>query len=165
MKRVLLTGMSGTGKSSIIHELAARGFAAHDLDTPEWSEWIDADPSDALTPIQGKDWVWRVDRVRALLSRPEDGTLFLSGCAENMGQLYPLIDTVILLSAPLETIMERLAARSSAGYGHGAEEQGKVADLISSVEPLLRQSADYEVDTRRPVQATADEILRIVRGL
>jgi shikimate kinase len=165
MTRVLITGMSGTGKSSIIHELAARGYQAHDLDTPEWSEWIDADPSDALTPTRGKDWVWRVDRVRALLSRPEDGTLFLSGCAENMGQLFPLIDTVILLSAPVETIMERLAARSSGGYGQIEEERRKVADLISSVEPLLRQSADYEVDTRKPVHATADEILRIVQAL
>jgi predicted ATPase len=45
MKRVLITGMSGTGKSSVIQELAARGYRAHDLDTPEWSEWIDADPS------------------------------------------------------------------------------------------------------------------------
>ena len=29
-----------------------------------------------------------------------------------MVQLFPLIDTVILLSAPIETIMERLAVRS-----------------------------------------------------
>jgi shikimate kinase len=89
--------------------------------------------------------------------------LFLSGCAENMGQLFPLIDTVILLSAPVETIMERLAARSSGGYGQIAEERRKVAALISSIEPLLRQSADYEVDTRKPIRDTADEILRIVQ--
>ena len=38
MKRVLITGMSGGGKSSVIQELVARGYQAHDLDTPEWSE-------------------------------------------------------------------------------------------------------------------------------
>jgi glycine/D-amino acid oxidase-like deaminating enzyme len=148
MKRVLITGMSGTGKSSVIQELVARGYRAHDLDTPEWSEWIDTDPSDGLTPRPGKDWVWREDRVRALLSQPEDGTLFIGGCAENMGQLFPLIDAVILLSAPVA---------SSA-----AEEQRRVADLISTIEPLLRKSADYEIDTRRPIHATVDEILRVV---
>ena len=42
----------------------------------------------------------------------ENAILFISGCAENMVQLFPLIDTVILLSAPIETIMERLAVRS-----------------------------------------------------
>jgi shikimate kinase len=109
MKRVLITGMSGTGKSSVIQELLARGYLAYDLDAPEWSEWIDADPSDVLTPTQGKDWVWREDRVRALLSEPQDGMLFISGCAENMKKFFQLIDAVILLSAPVQTIMERLA--------------------------------------------------------
>lgn len=161
MKRVLITGMSGTGKSSVIQELVARGYQAYDLDAPEWSEWIDTDPSDMLTPTQGKDWVWREDRVRALLSKPGDGMLFISGCAENMEQLFPLIDAVILLSAPVATIMERLATRST-GYGRVAEERRKVTHLISTIEPLLRKSADYEIDTRRPIHATVDEILRIV---
>jgi shikimate kinase len=162
MKRVLITDMSGSGKSSVIQELVARGYQAHDLDTPEWSEWIDTDPSDVLTPTRGKDWVWREDRVRALLSKPEDGTLFIGGCAENMGQLFSLIDAVILLSAPVATIMERLRSRSPGSYGSVAEERRKVNDLISTIEPLLRKSADYEIDTRRPTHATVDEILRIV---
>jgi len=162
MKRVLITGMSGTGKSSMIRELVARGYQAHDLDTPEWSEWIDADPSDALTPARGKDWVWREDRVRALLSQPEAGTLFIGGCAENMGRLFPLIDVVVLLSAPLATIMERLRTRSPASYGSIEEDRRRVSDLISTIEPLLRKSADHEIDTSRPVDATVDEILRIV---
>lgn len=162
MKRVLITGMSGTGKTAVIRELAARGYRAHDLDTPEWSEWVDADPSDDLTPGRGKDWVWREDRVRALLSAPGEGPLFVSGCAENMGRLLPLIDVVILLSAPVDTLMERLAARSSDGYGHTAAERAKVADLVAVVEPLLRETSDHEIDTRRPVHVTVDDIVRLV---
>ena len=37
MKRVLITGMSGTGKSTVIAELAARGYKAVDVDEPEFS--------------------------------------------------------------------------------------------------------------------------------
>jgi len=37
VKRVLVTGMSGTGKSSVVRELAARGFKAVDTDDG-WSE-------------------------------------------------------------------------------------------------------------------------------
>ena len=161
MKRVLITGMSGTGKSAVVRELAARGHRAVDLDTPEWSEWVDVDPSDTLTPGAGKDWVWRVDRVRALLSEHREGTLFISGCAENMRQLFPLIDTVILLSAPVETIMQRLEARSTDGYGKTDEERQKVRELIAKIEPMLRQLASQEIDTRRPVHATVDDILSI----
>jgi hypothetical protein len=73
-----------------------------------------------------------------------------------------LIDAVILLSAPVATIMERLRTRSPGGYGSVAEARLRVADLISTIEPLLRKSADYEIDTRNPIQATVDEILRLV---
>jgi len=160
MKRVLITGMSGAGKTAVIRELAARGHDARDLDTPEWSEWVDADPADALTPAEGKDWVWREDRVRALLAAPRDRSLFVSGTSETMGRFLPLIDVVILLSAPIETLLQRLAARSD-GYGRTEEERRKVAELVALIEPLLRQSADHEIDTRRPVAATVDEILRL----
>ena len=162
MNRILITGMSGTGKTSVIQEMIARGHRAIDLDTPEWSEWVAAAPGDALTPAEGRDWVWREDRVRTLLSRPDHETLFIAGCAENMGRLFPLIDAVILLSAPAATIMERLLTRSSGSYGSVAEERQKAAGLIATIEPLLRKSADHEIDTGKPVHATVDEILGIV---
>jgi hypothetical protein len=89
MTRVLITGMSGTGKSSVVQELVSRGYEAYDLDSLEWSEWIETDPSDELTPARGKDWVWRMDRVRALLSESEGRALFISGCAETCGNSSP----------------------------------------------------------------------------
>lgn len=119
------------------------------------------DPSDKLAPRQGKDWRWREDRVGALLLKPGDGTLFISGCAENMGRFFPLLDTVILLSAPLAAIMRRLAARPVGSYGHLASERRKVVDLIATIEPLLRKSANYEIDTRLPIPSVADEVLRL----
>jgi len=161
MKRVLITGMSGTGKSATIGELIARGYAAYDLDTPEWSHWIDGAPNDTLTPGDGKDWVWQLDKVRALLSEPREGMLFISGCAENMGELFPLIDTMILLSAPIDTIMQRVSARMSGGYGGVVEERRKIAELIELIEPLLRESADHEIDSSGPVAATVDRILQV----
>lgn len=162
MKRVLITGMSGTGKSAVIRELVARGHPGHDLDTADWSHWVDVDSSDELTPIRGRDWRWQEARVRTLLTTPTDKTLFVSGCAQNMGNVFPLIDCIVLLSAPVDTIVRRLAARSPEGYGHAEEERRKVVELIATVEPLLREAADYEIDTTRDVTATVDEILRLV---
>jgi shikimate kinase len=161
MKRVLITGMSGTGKTAVARELAARGYAAVDLDAPEWSEWVDADPADPLTPRDGKDWVWREEPVRKLLSEHRSGKLFISGCAENMSRFFPLIQTIVLLSAPMDVIMKRLEARSRDGYGSTDGERQKVRELISTIEPLLRARADHEIDTTGPVDATVDEILRV----
>lgn len=162
VKRVLITGMSGTGKTAVISELKARGFAAIDLDTPDWSHWVKASSADALTPTEGKDWVWQEERVQALLSAPLDRLLFVSGCAENMHRLYPLIDRIILLSAPLDVIMARLEERSADGYGHTETERAKIAQLFATIEPLLRQAAHHEIDTSGPVANTVDRILRLL---
>ena len=35
---------------------------------------------------------------------------------------------------------------------------------MESVEPLLRQSADFEIDTQRPVECTVEEILAKIAG-
>ena len=39
MRRILVTGMSGTGKSSALAELRERGFDVVDTDEPGWTDW------------------------------------------------------------------------------------------------------------------------------
>lgn len=163
--KVLITGISGTGKTAVTTELKVRGFTAIDLDTPDWSHWIAAAPTDRLTPAEGQDWVWQEERVRALLSAPQDGVLFISGCAENMHKLYPLIDRIFLLSAPVDMIMARLEKRSADGYGHTAEERAKVAELIATIGPVLREAAHQEIDTSGSTGETVDRILSLLNQL
>jgi shikimate kinase len=88
--------------------------------------------------------------------------LFIGGCAENMKQLFPLIEMVVLLSAPTQTLMERLESRPAGSYGNSADDRQRVRELISTVEPMLRRSAHHEIDTSGPVSATVDAILRLV---
>ncbi len=82
MKRVLLTGMSGTGKSTLIRELSARGYKAVDADADEWSEWMEyiATPGELGSPVEpDRDWMWREDRIQGLLSMEDANILFVSG--------------------------------------------------------------------------------------
>jgi predicted ATPase len=39
MSRILVTGMSGTGKSSALEELGRRGFRVIDTDDPGWRQY------------------------------------------------------------------------------------------------------------------------------
>lgn len=151
-KRILLTGMSGTGKSSVIEQLAARGYRAVDIDAPAWSEY----------GPEG-DWRWREDRVQELLdSLDEQEILFLSGCAENQGKFYRQLDKVVLLSAPAEVITERLQTRTNNSYGKHPDELADTLGYLETVEPLLRKGADLEIDTRAPLDDVVAEVLSLL---
>jgi len=54
VKRVLITGMSGAGKSSLLHEFAARGYRTADTDYGDYFQTIDGES------------LWREDRISAL---------------------------------------------------------------------------------------------------
>lgn len=86
MKRVLITGMSGTGKSSLIAALAARGYRAVDTDEDGLSVVVNV-PEDELTGLDpGQDWVWHEERIQALLAADDADVLFLGGCSPNQGR-------------------------------------------------------------------------------
>jgi dephospho-CoA kinase len=157
--RVLVTAMSGTGKSAVIGELATRGYSAVDADENELSELVSV-PLDEPTGLgPGQDWVWREDRIQEVLSNDAAGILFLSGCSPNQGTFYPQFDHIIILTAPPRVIAERLATRTTNPYGKRPEEVARVLDLQQTIEPLLRKSATHVIDTTIPLEQVIGEIL------
>jgi len=145
---VLVTGMSGTGKSSALAELARRGHRVVDTDYGDWIE-------------EGSERLWREDRIDALLTEHDDGLLFVSGCVPNQGKFYPRFDAIVLLSAPADVIVERVGTRDTNDYGKSDAERESILGDLAAVEPLLRVGATAEIDTRVSPAEVADELERI----
>src|SRR4051812_49027255 len=115
--RVLLTGMSGTGKSALVHELRLRGHAAYD-----------ADEGFAEPRADGR-WGWRADLVAELLTQRPGRLLFFAGCSEEQAALP--FDYRVLLTAPRSVLVERLRTRTSNSYGREDHELAQVlADMV-----------------------------------
>jgi shikimate kinase len=148
---VLVTGMSGTGKSTALSELGRQGFRVVDTDSPAWSEWI---------PAAG-EWVWREDRIAELLATEEDDVLYVSGCMSNQGKFYDRFEAVVLLSAPLEVILERVASRTTNDYGKEPGELDLIRLHLETVEPLLRATCTHELDASRPLDDVVDALVAI----
>ena len=152
---VLVTGMSGTGKSSALAELARRGHTVVDTDYGGWTE--DVPSPDA----QGTERFWREDRIDALLAEHDGGALFVSGCVPNQGKFYSRFDAVVLLSAPVDVILDRVAGRNTHDYGKSDRERELIVEDLRTVEPLLRAGATAEIDTRASLGEVVDELERI----
>ena len=161
MKRVLLTGMSGTGKSSVIAALQARGFKTVDTDYGGWSEQVDVPASDG--PPQ-KEWLWREDLIARLLATEDAEVLFVSGAVRNQTKFYPQFDHVVLLTAPVAVITERLAVRTNNPYGKSQAELAEVLRHKETVEPALTRGADLEIDTSVPLEEVVETILTFCRA-
>jgi adenylate kinase family enzyme len=158
MTAVLVTGMSGAGKSTALAELARRGHRVVDTDYGDWSE--DVQPAGEA----GSEQLWREDRMDALLAEPAGGTLFISGCVANQVKFYPRFHAIVLLSAPTDVILDRVASRRTNDYGKTHAERALILHHIRTIEPLLRVGATAEIDTRRPVDEVAD-LLESIAGV
>jgi len=154
MRRVLVTGMSGTGKSTALAELRVRGFVVVDTDEDGWSAWSDEEDG----------YVWREDRMSELLDRDGVATLFVSGTVSNQGRFYPRFDAVVLLSAPVDVLLERIGARTANDYGKSPEERALILEHVAEVEPLLRATCSHEIDATQPLEAVVDELVAIGSG-
>lgn len=149
-----MTGMSGTGKSTALRELATRGFAVVETDQDGWSAWSE---------LEG-GYVWLEDRVDELLKRVDGQTLFVSGTVSNQGRFYPYFDAVVLLSAPADVLLRRIATRTTNEYGKSADERELILRDLADVEPLLRAACTHEIDATQPVDRVVEQLAEIGQG-
>jgi hypothetical protein len=108
--------------------------------------------------------LWNEDRIRALLDAHTDGHLFIAGTVANQGDFYPRFDGVVLLSAPVDVLLQRIEARTTNDFGKCREERDRVVRDLTAVEPLLRRRATLEVDTRAPREDVVAAVLAVANA-
>ena len=145
MARVLVTGMSGTGKTTVLDELRRRGHITVDTDYDDW---------------QLPDRTWDERRMQQLLESNPD--VVVSGTVDNQVRFYDRFEHVVLLSAPLHVLIERVRSRTNNPYGKTSEQQAEIARYLDTVEPRLRRGANLELDGQRKTSELADIIEQLV---
>ncbi len=145
MARVLVTGMSGTGETTVLDELRRRGHLTVDTDYDGWER---------------PDGTWDEQCMDELLSRHPD--VVVSGTVENQGRFYDRFEHVVLLSAPVQVLLDRVRLRTNNPYGRSEEQQAEIVHFTRTVEPLLRSRSTLELDGRRPVSELADAVERLL---
>jgi dephospho-CoA kinase len=143
--------MSGTGKSTALGELAQLGFRTVDTDEGGWSSWSESDGG----------YVWNEERISELLAAETDAGLYVSGTVSNQGRFYPRFDAIVLLSAPPDVLLSRLARRTNNSYGKSREERELILRQVAEVEPRLRRACTHEIDATQPIDDVVAALIEI----
>ena len=159
LRNYLVEGVSGTGKTSVCHELTRRGYQAINGDR-ELAYQGDPDSGDPIDSAVHEHHIWDVSKVRALVADTAEPVTFFCGGSRNFAQFIELFDEVFVLEVDLATLHRRLDNRPTGEWGSEPAERQLIARLHQTKEDVPRTGV--AIDATPELEEVVDDILRRV---
>jgi thymidylate kinase len=99
------------------------------------------------------------------LAREGGPTLYVAGTVSNQGRFYSRFDAVVLLAAPTETLLRRIATRATNDYGKSSRDRDLILRHLAEVEPRLRATCTHEIDATQPLEVVVEQLVAIGQGI
>ena len=164
---IWVTGLSGSGKSTVCGVLQQQGRYALDADQGGLSHWRHratsqrAHPPSPLPPgwIATHAWWLDPDRVAELARDAKERPVFLFGSVENEHEVHPLCDQVVCFVCDSATLRHRLATRTSNSFGKQPEELNAILAWNEELASHYRAQGATLIDTTQPLHQVVRELL------
>lgn len=170
MQKILITGIQGSGKTTVATELARQGHPTTDSD--DLSHWVDEDgepltekrptnPSD--TWLRTHAWVWNQEKLHECLNQTLGHPLLLCGTSWDQNRYYDLFDKIILLQLDEPTVRHRLLTRNNGSvFGKQSHELQLILERLESFQSQAKAAGAVIVDAGKPLEIVVSEILRTI---
>ncbi len=169
MEKTFITGVSGTGKSTIIEGLQRRGLAAFDIDEVEgaceWRSNIANEKTDYFSGI-GKNWLqensWICDfnlveqKINSFVSADK---VYVAGITTNQLEHLAMFDQIYLLKLESDTLLKRLNARKTNDFASDGEEQKYILEIKAGFEEDMIAQGAIAIDATGVIDEIIDQIL------
>jgi broad-specificity NMP kinase len=150
IRRYLIEGVFGTGKTSACKELQRRGYHAINGDN-ELAYQGDPETGIRTGRHTHEQHIWYVDKVKTIVASRDEAVIFFYGGSKNFSKFINLFDGVFVLEVDLDTLNRRIYERCRLDPDDWGEDQANgnslceridaTAPLARVVEEILRQSA------------------------
>ena len=168
LMKILVTGRSGTGKTTLCQKFVERGYNAFDSDRIDrfvgWRDLatgetakVDYDKTIDKTKI---GWQWHHDTMKALVAKYRD--LILCGSADNQLEFYDYFDKVFVLNLPPEEQAKRILSRTEHDYG---KLPTMLEQIIIEQATLVEKSqvlGAYVINAQPNPNVICDQILKVI---
>jgi adenylate kinase family enzyme len=170
MDRYLITGMTGTGKTTIAKELQNRGYPAHDTDRVKGlSAWIERttglprpkDFSSAADWVDRYDWLWNGQLLQEFLNA-QTQTVFFCGSSSNQENFYNLFTKVFLLEVDEKTLKHRiLESKRDHEFGKRPGEIEIILGWLDDFQERTKALGATAIDAIQPLDQVINDILAL----
>lgn len=169
MSFIYITGLAGSGKTTVCNELVSRGHEAYDADNA-LSDFYNNDtgelaprpfPVEKRTPEWRLHHSWKLSREKLLELKPRaaDKPLFVCGVAANEYEYIDVFDRIYALSIDLASVTERVKTRTTGDFGKSGHEMQMLIEWESSVNDYYQQIGAHIIDATLPIKDEVDQIL------
>lgn len=148
----LITGHSGSGKSTIGRILRKRGYNAVEGDTI--ARWVNKDtgivaklknPTNAVW-VDQHYWEWDRDKLNELSGEAGKSLTFLTGSSDHMDYFWPKFKSVFLLMVDTEITKSRVMNRIEHDYGKGEGQIERILQWRADLHDLARKNGAVYID-------------------
>ncbi len=163
-----ITGISGTGKSTIGEALRKRGLLVYDLDAiPGLCYWknketgIEAKYNTGVGKewLEAHEWLCDTNKLKEILKGNLGTDVIVVGIASNQKEFLNYFSKIFLLYCSEETFINRLKTRDEGnGFAKDESEQEHVLSWYKEFEDGLRMLGAIPIDTEQSVDKVVSEI-------
>ena len=162
--KYFITGMPGSGKSSVVHELKRRGYTAYDTDDVDGVTRLEDKVSgkpipwpDGPADFEHHAWRWQGEKLKQLLA--SDELVYIGASVANQGDYYNLFDGLIALIIDGDTMEQRLALRTNNSFGNHPQERADMHKIHERSNQQLTDAGAFLIDAAQPLEKVVEDIL------
>jgi adenylate kinase family enzyme len=166
----LITGVAGSGKSTIAKELRKRGYAAYDTEVgfsyfvnKKTGQRVHRPANPTLEWYEKHERVFDEKVLKNLLIKHANEPLFICSITANQKKFYPIFKKIFLLTIDKDTLVGRISSRTDNYFGKHPVEFSRLLARHDQFDEELKNIGAIPVDARLPLEKVTNSILAQLR--